>query len=318
MASTGKGKKRKRDGKPPRPPNAFILFRIDYVRKHARANRSGGEASKELPSGQEGKAAEGSPSGQAGKAAEGSPSGQADKASEGTLSKRAGEAWRELSAAERKLYKRRADAAGRVHAVIYPDYKYQPERKKDKGKRDADAPPRRELVKSLMYNSERKQTDHSSEPDSESEHCNSRSSSASLDCCSSSTSTESPSTPSRDNSPVSSTRVVARSSSMPSPLSRSLHHPSEHSPVLSGYSVASDTPQSSSGSFHVKPELCMTAPSQYTDSGTNAWPIDPLNAGFNLSPGAQGSGLARPPSASSVHSAPDALAYSYSDFSVSS
>jgi len=84
----------------PRPRNAFIIFRCEYSRKHAR-----------------------------------DPSDPSDKSSRGdkTLSKRAGEEWRRLSAAEREQYKMLAEQEKAAHAVQNPDYRFKPVRRPPPG-----------------------------------------------------------------------------------------------------------------------------------------------------------------------------------------
>ncbi|KAI0255319.1 hypothetical protein BJV78DRAFT_1330530 [Lactifluus subvellereus] len=76
----------------PRPRNAFIIFRCEYSRKHAR-----------------------------------DPSDSSD--SDKTLSKRAGEEWRRLSAAEREQYKILAEQEKAAHALQNPDYRFKPVRR---------------------------------------------------------------------------------------------------------------------------------------------------------------------------------------------
>ena len=80
----------------PRPRNAFIIFRCEYSRKHAR-----------------------------------DPSDPSDKSSrcDKTLSKRAGEEWRRLSAAEREQYKFLAEQEKVTHALQNPDYRFKPMRR---------------------------------------------------------------------------------------------------------------------------------------------------------------------------------------------
>lgn len=80
----------------PRPRNAFIIFRCEYSRKHAR-----------------------------------DPSDSSDRSSRSdkTLSKRAGEEWRRLSAAEREQYKFLAEQEKAAHALQNPDYRFKPVRR---------------------------------------------------------------------------------------------------------------------------------------------------------------------------------------------
>ncbi|KAH8991583.1 hypothetical protein EDB92DRAFT_1770181, partial [Lactarius akahatsu] len=77
----------------PRPRNAFIIFRCEYSRRHAR-----------------------------------DPSDPSDRSSrcDKTLSKRAGEEWRRLSAAEREQYKLLAEQEKVTHALQNPDYRFKP------------------------------------------------------------------------------------------------------------------------------------------------------------------------------------------------
>ncbi|KAG6909589.1 hypothetical protein DXG01_016628 [Tephrocybe rancida] len=78
-----------------RPRNAFIIFRCDYSRKHTK----------------EGKRVRRPPG---------------TVSTEKTLSKRAGEAWRLLSAQERKPYEERAEQEKEQHARMHPNYRYRP------------------------------------------------------------------------------------------------------------------------------------------------------------------------------------------------
>ncbi|KAI0303333.1 hypothetical protein B0F90DRAFT_1667253 [Multifurca ochricompacta] len=80
----------------PRPRNAFIIFRCEYSRKHARDPNDASDKS-----------------------------GRSDK----TLSKRAGEEWRCLSAAEREQYKVLAEQEKATHALQNPDYRFKPVRR---------------------------------------------------------------------------------------------------------------------------------------------------------------------------------------------
>ncbi|KZT24013.1 hypothetical protein NEOLEDRAFT_1052092, partial [Neolentinus lepideus HHB14362 ss-1] len=72
----------------PRPKNAFILFRCDYVKRRTKS-KSGDGAS---------------------------------------VSKRAGEEWRKLPASEKARYHARAEEEKRRHRIRYPDYAYKPQR----------------------------------------------------------------------------------------------------------------------------------------------------------------------------------------------
>lgn len=78
----------------PRPRNAFIIFRCEYAREHARY--APGEPTRIIT----------------------------DK----TLSKRAGDAWKKLSAAQRAIFKKRADVERQEHARQYPAYRFNPTR----------------------------------------------------------------------------------------------------------------------------------------------------------------------------------------------
>lgn len=84
----------------PRPRNAFIIFRCEYSRRHAR-----------------------------------DPSDPSDRSSrcDKTLSKRAGEEWRRLSAAEREQYKLLAEQEKVTHALQNPDYRFKPMRRPSSG-----------------------------------------------------------------------------------------------------------------------------------------------------------------------------------------
>ncbi|KAF8471660.1 hypothetical protein DFH94DRAFT_610458, partial [Russula ochroleuca] len=77
----------------PRPRNAFIIFRCEYSRKHARDSNDSSDRSN-----------------------------RSDK----TLSKRAAEEWRCLSAADREQYKTLAEQEKAAHALQNPDYRFKP------------------------------------------------------------------------------------------------------------------------------------------------------------------------------------------------
>ncbi len=83
---------------PPRPPNPFILFRNDYTRKHA---RGGPKIRRNAHSGP----------------------------LEDSHSKRAGQAWRALTAEEKQPWQLLAKKAGEEHAKMYPDYRYRPNKR---------------------------------------------------------------------------------------------------------------------------------------------------------------------------------------------
>lgn len=80
----------------PRPRNAFIIFRCEYSRKHARDSNDTSDKSN-----------------------------RSDK----TLSKRAAEEWRCLSAEEREQYKILAMQEKAAHALQNPDYRFKPVRR---------------------------------------------------------------------------------------------------------------------------------------------------------------------------------------------
>ncbi|KAG2049446.1 hypothetical protein BDR06DRAFT_833181, partial [Suillus hirtellus] len=82
----------------PRPRNAFIIFRCEYSRKHSQAAQEGDEES------------------------------EAPNPTAKTLSKRAAEAWKELSASEKDIYKVLADKEREDHARLYPHYRFRPMR----------------------------------------------------------------------------------------------------------------------------------------------------------------------------------------------
>ncbi|KAI0062043.1 HMG-box, partial [Artomyces pyxidatus] len=82
----------------PRPRNAFIIFRCEYAPNHKR--------------------------GSAGAPVKGTA------ASQKTLSGRAGEVWRNMSEAERAVYRQRAEDEKIEHALKNPDYRFQPDRKR--------------------------------------------------------------------------------------------------------------------------------------------------------------------------------------------
>ncbi|KAI0263764.1 hypothetical protein BC834DRAFT_1042660 [Gloeopeniophorella convolvens] len=78
----------------PRPRNAFIIFRCEYSRKHARDSSDGSD----------------------------------NKSTDKTLSKRAGEEWRRLSDEERQKYHIRASEEKAAHSSQNPDYRFKPVR----------------------------------------------------------------------------------------------------------------------------------------------------------------------------------------------
>lgn len=87
----------------PRPRNAFIIFRCEYSRKHSQAAQEGDEES------------------------------EAPNPTAKTLSKRAAEAWKELSASEKDIYKVLADKEREDHARLYPHYRFRPMRRQISG-----------------------------------------------------------------------------------------------------------------------------------------------------------------------------------------
>ncbi|TFY73815.1 hypothetical protein EWM64_g10197, partial [Hericium alpestre] len=80
----------------PRPRNAFIIFRCDYVREHARDAQ--GQTVHAIPS---------------------------DK----TLSKRAAEAWKKMAEEEKAIFHARAEAEKDEHARQNPHYRFKPMRR---------------------------------------------------------------------------------------------------------------------------------------------------------------------------------------------
>ena len=103
--------------KVPRPRNAFIIFRCQTISKlHSRDNV--GIDRPPTP--------------------------------EKTLSKRAGVAWRQLSAAEKQVFKDLAEKERLEHQEKYPGYRYQPNRSKSSKPRTSGPPSRREQVESLV------------------------------------------------------------------------------------------------------------------------------------------------------------------------
>ncbi|KAI0081420.1 HMG-box, partial [Panus rudis PR-1116 ss-1] len=75
----------------PRPLNSFMIFRVEYSRRHAQNNKEGDNP---VP--------------------------------EKNLSRQASEAWRKLSDAEKRAYKLRADQMKIEHAKQNPGYRYRP------------------------------------------------------------------------------------------------------------------------------------------------------------------------------------------------
>lgn len=261
----------------PRPPNAFIIFRVEYSRKHAQANR--------------------------------------DRAPtpEKTLSKRAAEAWKALSAQEKAPYKQRAEQERLDHAEKHPHYRYRPRRRQGDGQTGTVAISRREQVESLLRRTANRSKSASSESGSASDYT-SPSSPASVDY--SSPSPEPPTTPYRDDSPTAFVKHEGRSASMPSRSDAPLHHHFQRSLLLSRCSAASMDFQRPRVPSSVKQEFASEPASPY-DLSPFAWPIEPLDAGFNLWSSDPSAGLAQSPSASSMQSAPDVYALETSNIPVS-
>ncbi|KAG6329624.1 hypothetical protein ID866_9464, partial [Astraeus odoratus] len=86
----------------PRPPNAFMLFRADFVRQ------------KHVPGSIE--------------------------TNHGSLSKIIGNCWRALPLEEKRVWEIRAKKAKEEHAAMYPGYRFRPVHNKDKAKKKAKAP----------------------------------------------------------------------------------------------------------------------------------------------------------------------------------
>ena len=131
FSSSGRRAIRNRQRDPdwvPRPRNAFIIFRCEYSRKHARDSNDTSDKS-----------------------------GRGDK----TLSKRAAEEWRCLSAEEREQYKTLAEQEKAAHALQNPDYRFKPVRRTPPGAASRSRPStyrrtdRSAQVASLIMRSER-------------------------------------------------------------------------------------------------------------------------------------------------------------------
>ncbi|KAH9914467.1 uncharacterized protein B0H18DRAFT_1108321 [Fomitopsis serialis] len=118
----------------PRPPNAFIIFRSEYSRKHAQANRNN------------------------------------PPTPEKTLSKRAAEAWKALSVQEKAPYKEKAEQERLDHAEKHPHYRYKPRRRQSDGQQETVAISRREQVESLVRRTATRSEGHSSESESASDY----------------------------------------------------------------------------------------------------------------------------------------------------
>ncbi|KAI9570824.1 hypothetical protein HD554DRAFT_316698 [Boletus coccyginus] len=87
----------------PRPRNAFIIFRCEYSREHAQSSQ------------------------------ESQNDHDSNSASVKTLSKRAAEAWKQLSPAEKDRYKELADKEREEHARLYPHYRFRPMKRQVSG-----------------------------------------------------------------------------------------------------------------------------------------------------------------------------------------
>ncbi|KAI6028213.1 hypothetical protein EDC04DRAFT_2716412 [Pisolithus marmoratus] len=94
--------KRRSLGYIPRPPNAFMLFRADFVRQ------------KHVPGSIE--------------------------TNHGSLSKIIGNCWRALPLEEKRVWEIRAKKAKEEHAAMYPGYRFRPVHNKDKAKKKTKAP----------------------------------------------------------------------------------------------------------------------------------------------------------------------------------
>ncbi|KZT74062.1 hypothetical protein DAEQUDRAFT_734921 [Daedalea quercina L-15889] len=257
-----------------RPPNAFIIFRAEYSRKHAQANRN------------------------------------CAPTLEKTLSKRAGEAWSALSSQEKEPYKQRAEKERLEHAEKHPHYRYKPRRRQCGGEKGPATLSRREQVESLVRRAAIRSKSLSSESESTSGYT-SPSSPASVDY--SSPSPEPLETPFRDDSPAAPVRHGGRSISMPSRPDAPLQRRCQQSLLLSANSGASVYPQWSSEVSDVKPDLSSLqwsgalpdvkldlsgeSSSPHGEGSPFSWPIEPLDAGFQLWTGGQSAGAAPPPSA---------------------
>ncbi|KAK0195214.1 hypothetical protein F5146DRAFT_1132622 [Armillaria mellea] len=88
-------------GKPPRPPNAWILFRSDMVRVM--------------------------------------PKPASGAAQQSVVSKAISKLWAEADPAIKHEYERRAEIRKQEHAEMYPDYRFQPVKKEDKERRKEEA-----------------------------------------------------------------------------------------------------------------------------------------------------------------------------------
>lgn len=82
----------------PRPLNSFMVFRVEYSRKHAQEQRSGDSKTPSV--------------------------------AEKTLSMRASEAWSKMTDTEKEVYKVKAAELKVEHTKRYPNYRYKPRRRK--------------------------------------------------------------------------------------------------------------------------------------------------------------------------------------------
>ncbi|KIK94590.1 hypothetical protein PAXRUDRAFT_47613, partial [Paxillus rubicundulus Ve08.2h10] len=79
----------------PRPRNAFIIFRCEYSREHTQS-------------------------------AQGQERDKFTNPTAKSLSKRAAEAWKQISGAEKDRYKLLAEREREEHARLYPSYRFRP------------------------------------------------------------------------------------------------------------------------------------------------------------------------------------------------
>ncbi|OCH88228.1 hypothetical protein OBBRIDRAFT_836748 [Obba rivulosa] len=123
-----KKQRREEAGYIPRPANAFIIFRAEFSRKNAQGAQ---------------------------------PNGAAQRPHE-TLSRRAGDAWKKLTPAEKHPYKVLAQKEAKAHAEANPNYVYRPQRK-GCTRRGTVTPSRREQVEHHMREAGVPQTDSESD-----------------------------------------------------------------------------------------------------------------------------------------------------------
>ncbi|KAI0648402.1 hypothetical protein C8Q79DRAFT_1008729 [Trametes meyenii] len=199
----------------PRPPNAFILFRRDYVERHKGENTLA----------------------------------DTKEPKEKTLSKRAGEAWKELDAVGKGPWFEKAKVEAQKHAEANPNYVYRPKKRCSEPRKHPALLSRREQVEEFVRKSTRRRaitarvrrarTPHYDYPAPES--------------AGSSSSPEPPGTPSSEESdPLSSevpTGLQHRSDSLPARLEHPMPIPAVPShpfmspaAILSMPSLASDRP----------------------------------------------------------------------------